>query len=114
MSFTTPFSPLTAIVIGHIVYINESNPYTPLVFSVTFLPTCFQWYGASSGCCIVRERVLFIGIRFSNLHRSENTLIIGGVGTRFSNLEEPFPFLVILLRLSFSLSVTTNRVTGEI
>jgi len=30
MSFTNPWSPLTAIVIVHIVYINESNPYTPL------------------------------------------------------------------------------------
>ena len=30
MSFTNPWSPLTAIVIVHIVYINESNPYSPV------------------------------------------------------------------------------------
>jgi hypothetical protein len=28
MSFTNPYFPLTDIVIMHIVYINETNPYT--------------------------------------------------------------------------------------
>jgi len=31
MSFMDPHSPLTDIVITHIVYINETKPYTPLV-----------------------------------------------------------------------------------
>jgi hypothetical protein len=35
------YSPLTVIVIIHIVYINDTNPYTPLV-SISHIQICYQ------------------------------------------------------------------------
>ena len=47
------------------------------------------FYILARECCLLvlnRQRVLFVSTQFSNLYRSENTLVRGGVGTQFSNL----------------------------
>ena len=41
ISFIGIYYPLTDIVIVHIVYINESNPYTPLM-SISHIQICYQ------------------------------------------------------------------------
>jgi hypothetical protein len=56
MSFTNPWSPLTAIVIVHIVYINESNPYSPVWtldrYSIVCVCVCVYCVHSHSLSCV--------------------------------------------------------------